>query len=60
MGHFTKEDGSLYNARTDTLKDIRSSKGIKTMQQKMLDDKPDKVAENVIQEEMNNNVSRRI
>ena len=59
-GHFTKEDGSLYNARTDTLKDIRSSKWIKTMQQKMLDDKPDRGCRKCYSEEMNNNVSRRI
>ena len=59
-GHFTKEDGSLYNARTDSLHDIRNSAWIKSMQQKMLDDKPDRGCRKCYSEEMNNNVSRRI
>ena len=59
-GHFTKEDGSLYNARTDSLHDIRNSTWIKSMQQKMLDDKPDRGCRKCYSEEMNNNVSRRI
>jgi len=59
-GHYLKDDGSHFNARTDSIHDIRNSTWIKNMQDKMLADKPDSGCRKCYSEEANGNVSRRM
>jgi len=59
-GHYLKDDGSHFNARTDSIHDIRNSTWIKNMQDKMLADKPNSGCRKCYSEEANGNVSRRM
>ena len=59
-GHYLRDDGSHFNARTDSIHDIRNSTWIKNMQDKMLAGKPDAGCRKCYSEEANGNGSRRV
>lgn len=59
-GHYLKDDGTHFNARTDRISDFRNSKWIKDMQERMIAGKPDAGCKKCYSEEKNGNVSRRM
>lgn len=59
-GHYLKDDGTYFNARTDKISDFRNSTWIKNMQETMLAGKPDAGCRKCYSEEKNGNVSRRM
>lgn len=59
-GHYLRDDGSYFNARTDSISDFRNSTWIKNMQQALIDGRADSGCKKCYSEEANGNTSRRM